>query len=68
MIATTLGLGWALFSDHMSQVMQLDEQGRRSVDQRVAELVAAQRGAHVVRVHDVAATVDALRVWQAASA
>lgn len=40
MIATTLGLGWALFSDHMSQVMQLDEQGRRSVDQRVAELVA----------------------------
>ncbi|MFN8020279.1 MAG: TetR family transcriptional regulator [Acidimicrobiales bacterium] len=40
MIATTLGLGWALFSEHMSRVMELDERGRRSVDQRVADLVA----------------------------
>ena len=31
-----------------------------------AALAAAQRGARVLRVHDVAATVDALRVWQAA--
>ncbi len=31
-----------------------------------AALAAVQRGAHVVRVHDVAATVDALKVWQAA--
>lgn len=43
----------------------------RPVDQRLAASVAAalaavQRGAHVVRVHDVAATVDALRVWRAA--
>ena len=43
----------------------------RPVDQRVAASVAAalaavHRGAHVVRVHDVAATVDALKVWQAA--
>ena len=30
-----------------------------------AALLAVQRGAHVVRVHDVKATVDALRVWQA---
>ncbi|TWG88690.1 dihydropteroate synthase [Luteimonas sp. J16] len=30
-----------------------------------AHLVAAQRGAGIVRVHDVAATVDALKVWQA---
>jgi dihydropteroate synthase len=29
-----------------------------------AALAAAQRGARVLRVHDVAATVDALRVWQ----
>ncbi len=28
-------------------------------------LIAAQRGAGIVRVHDVAATVDALKVWQA---
>lgn len=43
----------------------------RPVEQRQAASVAAalaavQRGAHIVRVHDVAATVDALKVWQAA--
>jgi dihydropteroate synthase len=43
----------------------------RDVTQRlaaslVAALAAVQRGATIVRVHDVAATVDALRVWQAA--
>ena len=42
----------------------------RPVHQRLAASVAAalsavQRGALVLRVHDVAATVDALRVWQA---
>ena len=31
-----------------------------------AALAAAQRGASVLRVHDVAQTVDALKVWQAA--
>jgi dihydropteroate synthase len=30
-----------------------------------AALLAAQAGAHMLRVHDVAATVDALRVWNA---
>lgn len=30
-----------------------------------AALLAVQRGARIVRVHDVAATVDALKVWQA---
>ena len=30
-----------------------------------AALLAAQNGAHIVRVHDVAATRDALAVWQA---
>ncbi|TYT25212.1 dihydropteroate synthase [Luteimonas viscosa] len=33
-----------------------------------AHLLAAQRGARIVRVHDVAATVDALKVWQAVAA
>jgi dihydropteroate synthase len=28
-------------------------------------LIAAQRGAVLLRVHDVAATVDALNVWNA---
>ena len=44
----------------------------RLVDQRVtasvaAALAAVQRGARIVRVHDVAETVDALKVWQAAA-
>ena len=44
----------------------------RPVDQRLAASVAAAlaavaHGASVVRVHDVAATVDALRVWHAAN-
>lgn len=43
----------------------------RPVDQRLvpsvaAALAAVAHGAQVVRVHDVAATVDALKVWQAA--
>lgn len=45
----------------------------RPVDQRLgasvaAALLAAQAGAAVLRVHDVAATVDALKVWQAVTA
>ncbi len=28
-------------------------------------LIAAQNGATILRVHDVAATADALKVWQA---
>jgi dihydropteroate synthase len=33
-----------------------------------AALIAVQRGAAIVRVHDARATVDALKVWQAANA
>lgn len=33
-----------------------------------AHLLAAQRGAKILRVHDVAATVDALKVWEAVDA
>ena len=33
-----------------------------------AHLIAAQRGARLLRVHDVAATVDALKVWAAVEA
>ncbi|WP_045738133.1 dihydropteroate synthase [Xanthomonas sp. MUS 060] len=47
--------------------------GRAAPEQRVAgsvaaHLLAAQRGALLLRVHDVAATVDALTVWQAVHA
>jgi len=42
----------------------------RAVDERLAAGVAAavmavERGAHIVRVHDVAETVDALKMWRA---
>lgn len=40
--------------------------GERLVPSVVAALASAQRGARVLRVHDVAATVDALKVWAAA--
>jgi dihydropteroate synthase len=33
-----------------------------------AHLIAAQRGAMLLRVHDVAATIDALKVWNAVAA
>lgn len=42
--------------------------GDRVAASVTAALLCVQRGAAIVRVHDVAATVDALRVWQAASA
>jgi dihydropteroate synthase len=50
-----------------------DLTGREAPRDRVAgsvaaHLVAAQRGATILRVHDVAATVDALKVWAAVDA
>jgi dihydropteroate synthase len=47
--------------------------GRTDPHERVygsvaAHLIAAQRGARLLRVHDVAATVDALKVWEAVAA
>lgn len=57
-------LGW-------SRKSTLGEVTGRPVDQRLAAsltaaLAAVQQGAAVVRVHDVAQTVDVLRIWQAA--
>lgn len=40
--------------------------GQRQAASVAAALAAVQLGARIVRVHDVAATVDALKVWQAA--
>lgn len=47
--------------------------GREAPAERVvgsvaAHLIATQNGAKIVRVHDVAATVDALKVWNAVAA
>lgn len=40
----------------------------RAAGSVAAHLIAVQRGARLVRVHDVAATVDALKVWNAVAA
>jgi dihydropteroate synthase len=42
------------------------EVGERLVPSVAAAVLAVERGARVVRVHDVAQTVQALKVWQAA--
>lgn len=44
------------------------EVGERTAASVAAALIAVQRGAGIVRVHDVAPTVDVLKVWQAVSA
>jgi dihydropteroate synthase len=64
------GLGWPLLVG-WSRKGTLGLVTGRSVGQRLvasvtAALLAAQRGAAILRVHDVAATVDALKVWRAA--
>jgi dihydropteroate synthase len=41
--------------------------GERMVPSVAAALLAVERGARVVRVHDVKETVAALQVWRAAS-
>lgn len=58
---------WLVGVSRKSMIGQLTG---RPVNERLAgslaaALVAVERGARVLRVHDVAATVDALKVWQA---
>ncbi|MEC4339001.1 dihydropteroate synthase [Stenotrophomonas pavanii] len=45
-----------------------DTPSKRVAASVAAHLIAVQRGARIVRVHDVAATVDALKIWQAVEA
>lgn len=57
----------------LSRKRSIGELTGRAVDERVfgsvaAHLIAAQRGAMLLRVHDVAATRDALAVWNAVHA
>lgn len=57
-------LGWAL--NDGAEHAQRDVVACRRVSASVtAALLGLQNGAHVVRVHDVRETVDAIRVWQA---
>ncbi len=65
-------LGIALLAG-MSRKRMLGELTGRAVDARVAasvasHLIAAQRGAMILRVHDVAPLRDALAVWNAVAA
>jgi dihydropteroate synthase len=65
-----LGLGHALLVG-WSRKSTLGVVTGRPVDERLpasiaAALGAVSQGARIVRVHDVAATVDALKLWQAA--
>ncbi|MDC8771395.1 dihydropteroate synthase [Roseateles albus] len=65
-LAYPLLVGW-------SRKRALGDVTGRPVDQRLAASLAAglaaiAQGAKILRVHDVAATVDAIKVWQAASA
>ncbi len=62
-----LGAGYPLLAG-WSRKSSLGAVTGRAVNERLAASVAAalaavERGARIVRVHDVAATVDALKVW-----
>lgn len=66
-----LALGFALLAGWSRKSSLGAVTGRKTPADRVAASVAAavmavERGARVVRVHDVRETVDALAVWQAA--
>lgn len=63
-LASPLLLGWSR-KGSLGQVTGRPVQ-ERQVASVAAALACVQRGGHVVRVHDVAATVDALKVWRAA--
>jgi dihydropteroate synthase len=63
-------LGWPLLAGWSRKSSLGAVTGREVPAERVAASVAAallsvERGARVVRVHDVRETVDALRIWQA---
>ncbi|MDO8440756.1 MAG: dihydropteroate synthase [Polaromonas sp.] len=55
----------AVSSTSLASVAQLDV-ADRMVPSVAAALLAVDRGAHIVRVHDVRETVQALKVWTAA--
>ncbi|KRG59703.1 dihydropteroate synthase [Stenotrophomonas koreensis] len=67
------GLGLPLLAGLSRKRCIAEATGREIAAERVAgsvaaHLIAVQQGAQIVRVHDVAATVDALKVWQRVAA
>lgn len=59
-------VGWSRKSSLASMADTPLGPGERLIPSVAAALLAVERGARVVRVHDVAATVQALKVWAAA--
>lgn len=59
--------GWSRKST-LGRVTGRDQASERVVSSVTAAVLAADRGARVLRVHDVAATVEGLKVWQAMNA
>ena len=57
----------AVTQTSLSAVARMDTQ-ERMVPSVAAALIAVQNGAHIVRVHDVKETVQALKVWAAVEA
>ncbi len=71
--AELLGLGFGLLAgwsrkSTLGVVTGHDKPADRAAASVAAALLAVERGARVVRVHDVRDTVDALKVWQALQA
>jgi dihydropteroate synthase len=64
-LGSPLLVGWSRKST-IGHVTRRDT-GDRLPASLAAALLAVQRGARIVRVHDVAATVDVLKFWQAAT-
>jgi dihydropteroate synthase len=64
-LGAPLLVGWSRKST-LGRLIGRDGAGERRSASVTAALAAVQRGAHIVRVHDVQATVDALAVWRAA--
>ncbi len=52
----------------IGEVTGRDDPHDRVAGSVAAHLIAAQRGARILRVHDVAQTVDALKIWNAVAA
>ena len=57
--------GWSRKSS-LGAVTGLQEASERMIPSVAAAVIAAERGASVLRVHDVRETAQALQIWQAA--
>lgn len=66
-VGCPLLVGWSRKSSLAAAVDCASEPGDRLIASVAAALLAVERGAKIVRVHDVRETVAALKVWNAAN-